>query len=52
MSVEVIDLTMESDWPAWPAAPGEVIMIDLTEDAEPEVSADPQVSLYHPINIV
>ena len=52
MSVEIIDLTMESDWPAWPADPGEVIMIDLTEEAEPEEPAESQVSLYHPINIV
>jgi len=52
MSVEIIDLTKESDWPAWPAAPGEVIMIDLTEDTEPEEYAESKVSLYHPINIV
>jgi len=52
MSVEVIDLTMESDWPAWPAAPGERIFVDLTEEAEPEEYAESKVSLYHPINIV
>jgi len=52
MSVEIIDLTMESDWPAWPAAHGEVIMIDLTEDTEPEEPAESQVTLYHLINIV
>ena len=52
MSVEIIDLTMESDWPAWPAAPGERIFVDLTEEAEPEEPAESQVSLYHPINIV
>ena len=52
MSVEVIDLTMESDWPAWPAAPGELTFVDLTEEAEPEEPAEPQVNLYHPINIV
>jgi len=52
MSVEVIDLTMESDWPAWPAAPGERIFVDLSEDVEPEEPAESQVTLYHLINIV
>ena len=36
MSVEVIDLTKESDWPTWPAAPGEVIFVDLTVEMEEE----------------